>query len=120
MIINDTHQTPETMTQEARLHRILRPTHQQSLEISVEYTPLSPRESDPADALCRKAPHFAPNPSPHTGRIMAHFDRGHVQELFDLFECVKERPGTQIRVNHRPLPYGQDLWLFLMWFYRVR
>jgi len=112
--------TPEALIQEARLHQILRPVHQQPLEITVEYTPLAHPDGDPAADLCRRAPRHTLEPSPESGRVLAHFDREHVQELFELFECVKDRPGTLILVNHRPLPYGQDLWLFLMWFYRVR
>jgi len=43
-----------------------------------------------------------------------------VDDLFDLFNLVHEWDTTEILVNHKRLPYGHQLWLPLMWFYRIR
>jgi hypothetical protein len=43
-----------------------------------------------------------------------------VDELFELFELVKDQETTKIYINNKLIPYIQDLWLFLMWFYRIK
>jgi hypothetical protein len=40
--------------------------------------------------------------------------------LFELFQLVHDWDTTEVLVNHKPLPYGHQLWLPLMWFYRIR
>ena len=53
-------------------------------------------------------------------RHSATFTRDQVDELFDLFNIVHEWEGTEVLVNHKKIPYGQQLWLPLMWYYRIR
>jgi len=43
-----------------------------------------------------------------------------VEELHALFELVKDMESTTIYLNNKMIPYIQDLWLFLMWFYNVK
>jgi hypothetical protein len=52
-------------------------------------------------------------------RHSAVFTPAEVEDLFDLFNLVHESEKTEILVNHKPLPYGHQLWLPLMWFYRL-
>ena len=50
----------------------------------------------------------------------ATFTPHEVDELFDLFNIVHEWEGTEVLVNHKKIPYGQQLWLPLMCFYRIK
>ena len=43
-----------------------------------------------------------------------------VEELFQLFNLVHEWEKTEVLVNHKKIPYGHQLWLPLMWFYRIK
>ena len=53
-------------------------------------------------------------------KAYASFYPADVDDLFDLFDLVKDRETTKIYLNNKSIPYIQDLWLFLFWFYRVR
>jgi hypothetical protein len=34
----------------------------------------------------------------------------------DLYEAVGSRPGTDVLIDDRPVPYARELWLPLVWF----
>jgi hypothetical protein len=53
-------------------------------------------------------------------RHSAVFTPAEVDDLFDLFDIVHDWDKTEILVNHKPIPYGHQLWLPLMWFYRIK
>jgi hypothetical protein len=53
-------------------------------------------------------------------RHSAVYTPAEVEDLFRLFNLVHEWETTEILVNHKRLPYGHQLWLPLMWFYRIR
>jgi hypothetical protein len=48
------------------------------------------------------------------------FTPAEVDDLFDLFDIVHDWDKTEILVNHKPIPYGHQLWIPLMWFYRIK
>ena len=53
-------------------------------------------------------------------RHSAVYTPAEVEDLFRLFNLVHDWETTEILVNHKRLPYGHQLWLPLMWFYRIR
>lgn len=53
-------------------------------------------------------------------KVYASFYPEDVEELHKLFELVKDFETTKIYLNNKQIPYIQDLWIFLMWFYRIR
>lgn len=53
-------------------------------------------------------------------RHSATFTPDEVDDLFALFSLVHEWEGTEVLVNHKRIPYGHQLWLPLMWFYRIK
>ncbi|MHB8054806.1 MAG: hypothetical protein ACYDH3_06120 [Candidatus Aminicenantales bacterium] len=53
-------------------------------------------------------------------RHSAVYTPAEVDDLFDLFNIVHDWEKTEILVNHKPLPYGHQLWLPLMWFHRIK
>ena len=70
-----------------------------------------------AVALARRSPVYweetvAEGPVHH-----AAFDAGEARALRDLFELVKGRPGTEVLVDGRRVPYAHELWLPLFWIF---
>jgi len=58
-----------------------------------------------------------------TGDFLRHsavFTPDTVEDLFELFNLVHDWETTEILVNHKRIPYAHQLWIPLMWFYRVR
>ncbi len=53
-------------------------------------------------------------------RHSATFTPDEVDDLFALFNLIHEWDGTEVLVNHKRIPYGQQLWLPLMWYYRIK
>ena len=47
----------------------------------------------------------------------AHFDAGAARTLRDLFELVRGRPGSDVLVDGRKVPYAHELWLPLFWIF---
>jgi hypothetical protein len=70
--------------------------------------------------LAKKSPTYRTEGSGDWTRHQATYTPDEVEDLFALFSLVHEWPETEVLVNHKPLPYGHQLWLPLMWFYRVR
>jgi hypothetical protein len=106
-------------TQE-KLEDILRPgTKAKSFRITVVFR----RSPDPrypkAVLMARQNPTYREEGEGDWIRHSAVYTPAEVEALFDLFNTVHEWEGTEILVNHKPLPYGQQLWLPLMWFYRL-
>jgi hypothetical protein len=49
-------------------------------------------------------------------RHRARFFSGDALRLKDLFELVGPRPGCEVLIDDRPIPYSRELWLPLVWF----
>jgi len=47
----------------------------------------------------------------------AAFDAGAARTLRDLFELVRGRPGTEVLVDGKRIPYAHELWLPLFWIF---
>lgn len=43
-----------------------------------------------------------------------------VDDIFEMFNIIHEWDDTEVLVNHKKIPYGHQLWLPLMWFYRIK
>ena len=72
-----------------------------------------------AVALARRSPVYREEPGPDGTVHRADFDAGEERTLRDLFELVRERPGTEVRVDGKKVPYAHELWLPLFWFFVV-
>ena len=42
-----------------------------------------------------------------------------VEDLFKIFNLVHDFDDLEILINHKKLPYAHQLWILLMWFYRI-
>src|SRR5262245_42032659 len=40
---------------------------------------------------------------------------GEAAQLRDLYQYVRARPGCEVLIDDRPLPYSRELWLPLIW-----
>jgi hypothetical protein len=53
------------------------------------------------------------------GRVVHHaaFDSAEAGTLHELFEIVGARPGTEVLVGGRKVPYAREIWLPLFWLF---
>jgi len=70
--------------------------------------------------LAKRNPTYHEEGSGEWVRHSVTFTPEEVDDLFDLFNIIHEWDNTEVLVNHKKIPYGHQLWLPLMWFYRVR
>jgi len=49
-------------------------------------------------------------------RHRARFFSGDALKLRDLFEIVGSRPGCDVLIDDRPVPFSRELWLPMIWF----
>jgi len=107
--------------QEEKLQNILNPRQSnKEFKITIRFQKNYSKNFEKALALARKNKYFLEEGEGDFYKAYASFYPGDVEELFNLFELVKERETTKIYLNNKSIPYIQDLWLFLMGFYRVK
>jgi hypothetical protein len=73
-----------------------------------------------AVALAKRNPTYKEEGEGEWIRHSAVYTPAEVEELFQLFNLVHDWESTEILVNHKRLPYAHQLWLPLMWFYRIK
>ncbi len=106
---------------EEKLDSILHPsTHAKELKITIEFGYKTSPNYEKAVDLARRTPTYREEGSEDWIRHSATYTPDDVEELFTLFNLVHKWEKTEILVNHKKLPYGHQLWLPLMWFYRIK
>ena len=70
--------------------------------------------------LAKRNPTYSEEGEGEFRRHSATYTPDEVDDLFDLFQIVHDWDDTEVLINHKRLPYGHQLWLPLMWFYRIR
>lgn len=104
-----------------KLDNILNPrAANRSFKITVRFEKHLSKKFEEALALAQKSDTFIEEELVGTVRYYVSFLPAEVDRLFALFELVKDQESTTLFLNNKRIPYIQDLWLFLMWFYRVR
>ncbi len=107
--------------QEEKLQNILNPRQaNKEFKITIRFQKHYSKDFEKALALAKKNKYFLEEGEGDFYKAYASFYPADVEELFNLFELVKERETTKIYLNNKSIPYIQDLWLFLMGFYRVK
>lgn len=106
---------------EEKLAEILYPSTQAktfkiTLVFGYKVTPTYAR----AVELAKKNPAYKEEGSGEWIRHSATYSPDDVDDLFDLFSLVHDWDGVEVLVNHKKIPYGHQLWLPLMWFYRIK
>lgn len=103
-----------------KLDNILNPKKtNRSFKITIRFQKQLTRNFERALELARRNPYFMEEGEGDFYKVYAGFTPDRVDELYQLFELVKGAETTVIFLNNKRIPYIQDLWMFLMWFYRV-
>jgi hypothetical protein len=68
-------------------------------------------------ALARRSDVYREEPRASGPVHHAAFGAGEARTLRDLFELVKGRPGTEVLVDGKKVPYAHELWLPLFWIF---
>lgn len=74
---------------------------------------------DPALPLARRAPVYREEADGPVVRHRAEFGTGEAAAARALFELVGQRPGTEVLVDGKAVPYARELWLPLYWIFVV-
>jgi len=107
--------------QEEKLQNILNPRQaNKEFKITIRFQKHYSKNFEKALALARKNKYFLEEGDGDFYKAYASFYPADVEDLFCLFELVKDHETTKIYLNNKSIPYIQDLWLFLMWFYRIK
>jgi hypothetical protein len=107
--------------QQEKLADILHPsTEARSFRITIVFSPKISPSYEKAVALARTNPTYREEGEGEWTRHSATYTPDTVEDLFDLFNLVHDWDTTEVLVNNKKLPYGHQLWLPLMWFYRIK
>ena len=105
---------------QSKLDDILHPsTKAKTFRITVVFGKSSDPGYPKAVLLAKQNPTYREEGEGDWIRHSAVYTPADVEDLFTLFNMVHDWEGTEILVNHKPIPFGHQLWLPLMWFYRL-
>jgi len=76
------------------------------------------KEYERAVAIARKSTRYRSEGSERYLRHYATFGIDEVNHVHELFYRVSEYPFCEILVGGKRVPYGRELWLPLLWFFR--
>ena len=85
--------------------------------IAVEFDSFEGPDHARAVDLARRSPLYAEAAESGVTRHRAAFDTRGVRALRDLYEIVARRPGTDLLVDGKRVPYAAELWLPLMYLF---
>lgn len=107
--------------EEEKLFNILNPKKSnREFKITIRFQKHLTKKYEKAAALAKKNPYFLEEGAGYFYKIYVSFYPQDVEALFEIFELVKDQETTKIYLNNKLIPYIQDLWLFLMWFYKIK
>ncbi len=85
--------------------------------IGIRFEAFAGPDYERALALARKSPVYCERQG-EAGRLHdAGFSVDAARTLRDLFELVRGRPGTEVTVDGKQVPYAHELWLPLVWIF---
>lgn len=104
-----------------KLDSILHPSSQaKSFKITLIFGHKISPDYEKAVELAKKSPTYKEEGSSENLRHSVTYTPSEVDDLFQLFNLIHEWEDMDVLVNHKKIPYGHELWLPLMWFYRVK
>ncbi|MCI0470386.1 MAG: hypothetical protein L0Y73_01880 [Candidatus Aminicenantes bacterium] len=110
----------KTKIQEEKLLNILNPKESnKEFKITIRFQKHLTRKYEEAVSLAKRNKYFMETGKGDFYKIYVSFFPDEVEELYKIFELVKDQETTKIYLNNKLIPYIQDLWLFLMWFYKI-
>ena len=106
--------------QEEKLFNILNPRKaNKEFKITIRFQKHLTKKYEQAVELAHKNKYFMEEGHGGFYKIYVSFFPENVEELYQIFELVKDQETTRIYLNNKHIPYIQDLWLFLMWFHKI-
>lgn len=107
--------------EEEKLVNILNPRKaNREFKITLRFRKHLTKKYEQAVQLAKKNPYFLEEGEGDFYKIYVSFTPRDVEALYEIFELVKDQESTRIYLNNKLIPYIQDLWLFLMWFYKIK
>ena len=107
--------------EEEKLVNILNPRRaNREFKITLRFRKHLTKKYEQAVQLAKKNPYFLEEGEGDFYKIYVSFTPRDVEALYEIFELVKDQESTRIYLNNKLIPYIQDLWLFLMWFYKLK
>ncbi len=107
--------------EEEKLFNILNPKKSnREFKITLRFQKHLTKKYEIAVELAKKNPYFLEEGAGSFYKIYVSFYPQDVEALYEIFELVKDQETTKIYLNNKLIPYIQDLWLFLMWFYKIK
>ena len=90
---------------------------QKAFHISVVFDGFSGPQSERAVALALRSQEYREETGGATPRHHAAFETAGAGVLRELFQIVGERPGTEVLVGGKRVPYAREIWLPLYWIF---
>jgi len=107
--------------QEEKLFNILNPKRaNKEFKITLRFRKQLTKKYEKAVELAKANKYFLEEGEGDFYKIYVSFYPEDVEKLFEIFELVKDQETTKVYLNNKLIPYIQDLWLFIMWFYRIK
>ena len=107
--------------QEEKLFNILNPKKSNTeFKITIRFKKHLSKKFEQALQLAKKNKYYMEEGENNNYKVYVSFYPEDVEELYEIFELVKDNESTKIYLNNKSIPYLQDLWLFLMWFYKIK
>jgi hypothetical protein len=88
-----------------------------SFRLGVTFEGFDGPAGERAVALARRSPEYREAREGEASTHHAAFDAASARTLRDLFDIVGSRPGTEVSVGGKRVPYGHELWLPLFWIF---
>jgi len=85
--------------------------------VGVRFEPFDNPGYERALAIARRSPVYREETVGGATVHQAEFDAGAARDLRELFELVRGRPGSEVLVDGRKVPYAHELWLPLFWIF---
>jgi hypothetical protein len=85
--------------------------------VAIEFEPFDGPESARALELARRAPVYREKHEADRRLLHAAFETRQASDMRALFQLVGARPGTEVLVDGKRVPYATELWLPLVWLF---
>jgi len=105
---------------EERLKEIIDPDYKPPFTVTISF---GYEEKEDYSKACEKATRSKYYYEKGEGKFKRHyatFGTDEVEELFELFNLVKDFKSLDVLIAGKRIPYAVELWLFLFWFYRIK
>jgi hypothetical protein len=85
--------------------------------VAIEFEPFDGPEAARALELARRSPQYQERQEADRTLHHASFETRQASDMRALFQAVGARPGTEVLVDGKRVPYATELWLPLVWLF---